>query len=83
MALRKNAAGAKRKVSDDVDYVISLGHTLSVREGIREIITTLWEALILVIPGSIPFPPELSRHANPRSDGPVSLYRNLHLLSDA
>jgi HAE1 family hydrophobic/amphiphilic exporter-1 len=39
----------KQQFPDDVDYVVSLDTTLSVREGIKEIITTLWEALILVI----------------------------------
>lgn len=39
----------KEKFPDDVDYVVSLDTTLSVREGVREIITTLWEALLLVI----------------------------------
>jgi len=47
--VRKMLLGLKEKFPDDVDYVISLDTTLSVREGIREIITTLWEALILVI----------------------------------
>ena len=42
-------AQLKQKFPDDVDYVVSLDTTLSVREGVREIITTLWEALLLVI----------------------------------
>jgi HAE1 family hydrophobic/amphiphilic exporter-1 len=47
--VRKMMAQLKQKFPDDVDYVISLDTTLSVREGIKEIITTLWEALLLVI----------------------------------
>jgi len=39
----------KQQFPDDVDYVVSLDTTLSVREGIKEILTTLWEALLLVI----------------------------------
>ena len=39
----------KSKFPDDVDYAVSLDTTLSVREGIREIVNTLWQALILVI----------------------------------
>jgi HAE1 family hydrophobic/amphiphilic exporter-1 len=39
----------KQKFPDDVDYVVSLDTTLSVREGVREIVRTLWEALLLVI----------------------------------
>src|ERR1035441_4394001 len=42
-------AQLKEKFPDDVDYVVSLDTTLSVRQGVREIITTLWEALLLVI----------------------------------
>jgi HAE1 family hydrophobic/amphiphilic exporter-1 len=42
-------AQLKEQFPDDVDYVVSLDTTLSVREGIKEIITTLWEALLLVI----------------------------------
>jgi HAE1 family hydrophobic/amphiphilic exporter-1 len=39
----------KQKFPDDVDYVVSLDTTSSVREGVREIFRTLWEALLLVI----------------------------------
>jgi HAE1 family hydrophobic/amphiphilic exporter-1 len=42
-------AQLKQKFPDDVDYAVSLDTTLSVREGVREIIRTLWEALLLVI----------------------------------
>src|ERR1700739_3467994 len=47
--VRKTLAQLKEKFPDDVDYVVSLDTTLSVREGVREIITTLAEALLLVI----------------------------------
>ena len=47
--VRKLLAQLKEKFPDDVDYVVSLDTTLSVREGVREIITTLAEALLLVI----------------------------------
>jgi HAE1 family hydrophobic/amphiphilic exporter-1 len=47
--VREMMAQLKQQFPDDVDYVVSLDTTLSVREGIKEIITTLWEALILVI----------------------------------
>ena len=33
----------------DLDYVVSLDTTLAVSQGIKEITTTLWEALLLVI----------------------------------
>jgi HAE1 family hydrophobic/amphiphilic exporter-1 len=47
--VRAMMAQLKQQFPDDVDYVVSLDTTLSVREGIKEILTTLWEALLLVI----------------------------------
>jgi hydrophobic/amphiphilic exporter-1 (mainly G- bacteria), HAE1 family len=47
--VRTMLAQLKEKFPDDVDYIVSLDTTLSVREGVREIITTLVEALLLVI----------------------------------
>jgi hydrophobic/amphiphilic exporter-1 (mainly G- bacteria), HAE1 family len=47
--VRKMMVQLKEQFPDDVDYVVSLDTTLSVREGIKEIVTTLWEALLLVI----------------------------------
>ena len=47
--VRTLMAQLKEQFPDDVDYVVSLDTTLSVREGIKEILTTLWEALLLVI----------------------------------
>ena len=47
--VREMMAQLKKQFPDDVDYVVSLDTTLSVREGIKEIVTTLWEALLLVI----------------------------------
>jgi hydrophobic/amphiphilic exporter-1 (mainly G- bacteria), HAE1 family len=47
--VRKMLVQLKEQFPDDVDYVVSLDTTLSVREGIKEIVTTLWEALLLVI----------------------------------
>src|SRR5262249_35172944 len=40
---------AKKNFPADVDYVTSLDTTLAVSEGIREIVKTLFEALVLVI----------------------------------
>ena len=39
----------KQRFPADLDYVTSLDTTLSVREGIKEIVHTLFEALVLVI----------------------------------
>ncbi len=42
-------AKMKQKFPDDLDYAISLDTTLAVSQGIREIMETLWIALVLVI----------------------------------
>jgi len=39
----------KQRFPDDLEYVVSLDTTLAVTEGLREILTTLWEAVLLVI----------------------------------
>jgi HAE1 family hydrophobic/amphiphilic exporter-1 len=39
----------KSRFPDDLDYVVSLDTTLAVTEGIREIVKTLFEALLLVL----------------------------------
>ena len=39
----------KERFPDDLDYAISLDTTLAVREGIKEIVHTLFEAVVLVI----------------------------------
>jgi len=39
----------KARFPDDLDYVVSLDTTLAVTEGLQEIFTTLWEAIVLVI----------------------------------
>src|SRR5260370_1320827 len=47
--VRKLMTDLKARFPGDMDYAVSLDTTLAVREGIREIATTLWQALILVI----------------------------------
>jgi HAE1 family hydrophobic/amphiphilic exporter-1 len=39
----------KANFPSDVDYLVSLDTTLAIEEGISEIITTLWQAVLLVI----------------------------------
>jgi hydrophobic/amphiphilic exporter-1 (mainly G- bacteria), HAE1 family len=39
----------KTRFPDDLDYAVSLDTTLAVREGIKEIVHTLFEAIVLVI----------------------------------
>src|SRR2546430_9520869 len=39
----------RQRLSADMDYAVSLDQTLSVTEGIREILKTLFEALALVV----------------------------------
>src|ERR1700704_1480555 len=47
--VRKLMAEAKQRFPADMDYAISLDQTLSVTEGIREILKTVFEALALVV----------------------------------
>src|SRR5881628_790947 len=46
--VRKLMAEAKQRFPADMDYAVSLDQTLSVTEGMREILKTLLEALVLV-----------------------------------
>jgi HAE1 family hydrophobic/amphiphilic exporter-1 len=47
--IKKTLADLKTRFPRDMDYTISLDTTLPVEEGISEIITTLFEAVVLVI----------------------------------
>ena len=47
--VKKTMAELKRRFPADLDYVVSLDTTLPVTEGIREILKTLVEAIVLVI----------------------------------
>jgi HAE1 family hydrophobic/amphiphilic exporter-1 len=47
--VRKLMAEAKQRFPGDMDFAVSLDQTLSVTEGIREILKTLFEALALVV----------------------------------
>jgi hydrophobic/amphiphilic exporter-1 (mainly G- bacteria), HAE1 family len=48
-SVRKLMAEAKQRFPADMDYAVSLDQTLSVTEGISEILKTLFEALALVV----------------------------------
>jgi hydrophobic/amphiphilic exporter-1 (mainly G- bacteria), HAE1 family len=48
-AVRKLMAEAKQRFPPDMDYAVSLDQTLSVTEGLRDIVKTLFEALALVV----------------------------------
>src|SRR6266550_257648 len=48
-AVRKLMTEAKQRFPADMNYAVSLDQTLSVTEGIREILKTLFEALALVV----------------------------------
>ena len=48
-SVRKLMAEAKQRFPADIDYAVSLDQTLSVTEGISEILKTLFEALALVV----------------------------------
>ena len=47
--VRKLMEEAKQSFPPDLEYVVSLDTTFAVREGIKEVLKTLYEALILVI----------------------------------
>src|SRR2546421_904931 len=47
--VRKLMAEAKQRFPADMDFAVSLDQTLSVTEGLREILKTLFEALALVV----------------------------------
>src|SRR5436305_756900 len=47
--VRKLMAEAKQRFPADMDYAVSLDQTLSVTEGLRDIVKTLFEALALVV----------------------------------
>src|SRR5690349_5626142 len=47
--VRKLMAEAKQRFPGDMDYAVSLDQTLSVTEGLRDIVKTLFEALALVV----------------------------------
>ena len=48
-AVRQYMAEAKQRFPADMDYVVSLDQTLSVTEGMDEIVKTLIEAIVLVV----------------------------------
>ena len=47
--VRKLMAEAKQRFPADIDYAVGLDQTLSVTEGLRDIVKTLFEALALVV----------------------------------
>src|SRR5690242_16444541 len=47
--VRKLMTRARERLPGDMDYVVSLDQTRDVTEGIREIVKTLFEALVLVV----------------------------------
>ncbi|HET9962303.1 MAG TPA: multidrug efflux RND transporter permease subunit [Nitrospiraceae bacterium] len=48
-AVKRLMEEMKTRFPTDLDYVVSLDTTIAVREGVKEIAQTLWEALVLVI----------------------------------
>src|SRR5206468_4287201 len=47
--VRKFMAEVKQRFPADLDYAVSLDTTLAVSQGMKEIVQTLWQALLLVI----------------------------------
>jgi len=82
--VRTMMAQLKEQFPDDVDYVVSLDTTLSVREGIKEIVRTLWEALLFGDPCRLHFPAEFQNYFDSRVKRlPVSLLGTFIFFSDA
>ena len=73
----------KQRFPADLDYVTSLDTTLSVREGINEIVHTLFEALVLVIIVVYIFLAGLARHVDPVDGRAGVVDRHVHAVSDA
>jgi HAE1 family hydrophobic/amphiphilic exporter-1 len=63
----------KQRFPVDMDYAVSLDTTLAVTEGIREIYTTLWQAMLLVILVVFVFLQSLRATLIPAVAVPVSL----------
>ena len=80
-AVKQTMADLARRFPADVKYGYPIDTTLAVTEGIREILITLGEALLLVIFVVLPVPAELARHAHPDGGGPGLADRHLHVLS--
>ena len=73
----------KSRFPADLDYVTSLDTTQAVREGIKEIVHTLFEALVLVIIVVYHLPPELARHVDSISGRAGFADRHIYTLSVA
>src|SRR5438270_11427313 len=71
--VRKLMTEAKQRFPTDIDYAVSLDQTLSVTEGIREILKTLLEALALVVLVVFVFLPGWRATLIPLCAVPVSL----------
>ena len=81
------ADGVKAKLAElkphfppDLEYAVSLDTTLAVSAGMREIFTTLWQALLLVHPGGLHLPAGLARDADPDAGRAGVAHRRVHPL---
>ena len=79
--VKKTMAELKGRFPADLDYVVALDTTLPVTEGIREIVQTLIEAMILVIIVVFLFLQNWRATLIPMIAVPVSLDRHLRRLS--
>ena len=62
--VRKQMAELQTRFPADLQYAYTLDTTLAVSQGIREIVITLSEAMLLVVLGRVPVPSELARDAD-------------------
>jgi len=71
--VKKLMKDAERSFPPDLKYEVSLDTTSAVREGIKEVLKTLYEAMFLVIHCRFHLPPGMARHAHPGTGRSVSL----------
>ena len=81
--IKKTMDELSQRFPRDMEYLISLDTTLPVKEGINEIVHTLFEAVAAGDPRGLRVPPELAGDAHPAGDGAGLADRRLHLLPAA
>ena len=79
--VKKTMERARRALPGDMEYAVTLDTTLPVTEGIKEIVTTLVEAIGPRDRRRLPLPAELARDAHPAAHGPGLADRHLRRSS--
>ena len=78
--VKKLMAQMKERFPEDMDFAVSLDTTLSVTQGIKEIVWTLLIALVLVILVVFHFLARLARHADPAAGCASFACRNVRAV---